>query len=387
MAAIKELDIRQEPKDFVTITEELKGMGQLEEAGGASYLSSLVDRVPVTKNIAAYAEIVKQNADKRKTISLARNLADKGFDPTVSAQELLDYLQTEAMSISGSGSQGAPFTETLKGLVEEIEVAYKDKPSLLGISTGFRALDAVMRGLQDSDLIVFAGRPSMGKTALALGMAKSALKEGIRVQIFSLEMSSLQLALRMLASECGISGQKLRLGRFGEGDWPRITRACGRLHKFDIVIDDTPGISELELARRARVVRPGLLIVDYLGLMKSAISTDRSRKDLEVGNITGALKGLAKELSIPVVVLSQLNRKVEDRQEKRPQLSDLRESGAIEQDADLVGFIYRDELYYEDSPDEGIAEINITKHRNGPTGLVRLAFREELASFGDLAQE
>ncbi len=385
MKAIQKLEMRQEPKDLVTVTEELKRMGKLEEAGGASYLGALVDGVPSTVNISMYAEIVRQAAEKRKVISSARDLADMGFDPTVTAQELVDHFQTTAMGMTQSGFEGDAFGETLKGLVKDIELAYENKPHLLGIPTGFRALDALTRGLQDSDLIVFAGRPSTGKTALALGVAKSALKNSVRVQIFSLEMSKTQLALRLLASECGIGGQDLRLGQFGENDWPRITRASGQLNQFDIIIDDTPGISELELARRARVVRPGLLIVDYLGLMKSAMPADR--KDLEIGNITGVLKGLAKELNIPVVVLSQLNRKVEDRQNKRPILSDLRESGAIEQDADLIGFIYRDELYDPDSPHKGIAEINIEKHRNGPVGNVRLAFREEIASFADLAKE
>jgi replicative DNA helicase len=385
MKAIQKLEMRQEPKDLITVTEELKRMGKLEEAGGASYLAALADGTPSTVNISLYAEIVRQAAEKRKVISIAGELADKGFDPTVTAQELVDHFQTIAMGMTQSGSVGDAFGETLKGLVKEIESAYENKPRLLGIPTGFRALDALTRGLQDSDLIVFAGRPSTGKTALALGVAKSALKNSVRVQIFSLEMSKTQLALRLLASECGIGGQDLRLGQFGENDWPRITRASGQLNQFDIIIDDTPGISELELARRARVVHPGLLIVDYLGLMKSAMPADR--KDLEIGNITGVLKGLAKELNIPVVVLSQLNRKVEDRQNKRPILSDLRESGAIEQDADLIGFIYRDELYDPDSPCKGIAEINIEKHRNGPVGNVRLAFREEIASFADLAKE
>jgi len=385
MNAIQALARREEPQDSVTVTEELKRMGKLEEAGGASYLGDLVDGVPSIVNVSMYAEIVRQAAEKREVISIARELADRGFDPTVTAQELVDHFQTTAMGMTQSGSVGDAFGETLKGLVKEIELAYENKPCLLGIPTGFRALDALTRGLQDSDLIVFAGRPSTGKTALALGMAKSALKNSARVQIFSLEMSKTQLALRLLASECGIGGQDLRLGQFGENGWPRITRASGQLNQFDIIIDDTPGISELELARRARVVRPGLLIVDYLGLMKSAMPADR--KDLEIGNITGVLKGLAKELNIPVLVLSQLNRKVEDRQNKRPILSDLRESGAIEQDADLIGFIYRDELYDPDSPYKGIAEINIEKHRNGPVGNVRLAFREEIASFADLAKE
>lgn len=384
MRAIQSLEMRHEPQDLVTIVAELKRMEKLEEAGGGNYLARLVEGVPATENVHRYAEIVKQAADKRKIITLARNLADKGFDPTVSARELKDYLQKEVAGLGGSGSQVTTLGEALKTLVKEIELAYREKPGLLGISTGLRALDAVMRGLQGSDLIVFAGRPSMGKTALALSIAKSSLQDGIRVQIFSLEMAKAQLALRLLAAECGISGQKLRLGRFGEDEWPKITRACGRLNKFDVLIDDTPSISELELARRARVVRPGLLIVDYLGLMKSAISADR--KDLEIGNITCALKGLAKELNIPVIVLSQLNRKVEDRQDKRPQLSDLRESGAIEQDADVIGFIYRDELYHEDSPEKGMAELTIAKHRNGPVGKVRLVFREELASFEDLAK-
>jgi replicative DNA helicase len=276
-------------------------------------------------------------------------------------------------------SMGLPLRELATEQLKKIENAYENNKDLLGIPTGFRELNDLTLGWQAPELIIIAARPSQGKTALGLDTAKAAARNGGRVYFASLEMSAEQLTTRLLSSECGVSGRVLRLGRFPEGDWSRIVAASSKIANLEILIDDTSAISEMELARRVRRVKPSLLVVDYLQLMRSAQKADR--KDLEIANITAGLKALAKEINIPVILLSQLNREIEKRRNPRPKLSDLRESGAIEQDADVVLFIYRN------PKNPGMAELICRKQRNGPLGTIELAFREELASFADLAKE
>ncbi|UCG12780.1 MAG: AAA family ATPase, partial [Deltaproteobacteria bacterium] len=323
---------------------------------------------------------VKAKAILRKIIDECHRIAEMAFEPGIKTQEVLNSFQTSALGMDGRSSMGSTVKELAKRHVNKIESAWKNQKPLLGISTGFKKLDSQTLGWQSPDLIIIAARPSRGKTALALDLAKAAARSGHKVYFASLEMSAEQLVMRLLSGECGISGRALRCGQFPEGDWSRIVIASGRLAELEIIIDDTSAISELELARRVRRVKPALLVVDYLQLMRSAQKADR--KDLEIANITGCLKALAKEVNIPVILLSQLNREVEKRRDGWLQLSDLRDSGAIEQDADLVLGIRRDP---DKTPES--ADLICLKHRNGPLGTIKLVFREELASFGDLAQE
>lgn len=378
--AMATLEAKQEPIDYYTVKAELERVGKLEKIGGLSYLSALIEQIPPTAYLNSYAELVKEQAIKRKVISSCQNLVEMAFSPMTQAQEVLDKLQAESLGINGGGSTCSTLAELAKSQLKQVEDAFLNKKPLLGIPSGFKDLDRVTLGWQAPDLVIIAARPSMGKTALALDVAKTAALSGTKVFFASLEMSAQQLSMRLLSSESSISGRSLRMGSFPKGDWNRIVRANAKIAKMDILIDDTGAISELELARRVRRVQPGLLVVDYLQLLRSALKADR--KDLEIGNITAGLKALAKELQIPVILLSQLNREAEKRANPRPMLSDLRESGAIEQDADLVLGIYRD---LNKSP--GKAELICLKHRNGPTGTVTLAFREEETSFADLSYE
>ena len=374
------LDVKQEPIDFVTATEELRRMGKLEEAGGASYLASLTERTPSIANVDLYANIVRDKAVLRRIIDECRCVAEMAFERGAKGQEIVDHFQATAMEMTEGVSTDTSLMELAKKQLRQIESAYKEQEPLLGIPSGFKELDGLTLGWQATDLTVIAARPSMGKTALALDVAKAAAREGNRVFFASLEMSAEQITMRLFSSECGISGRALRLGRFPEGDWNHIVAACGRVADLEIIIDDTGAISELELVRRVRRIKPDLLVVDYLQLMRGAQKAER--KDLEIASITATLKVLAKELNIPVILLSQLNRLAEKRQNPRPRLSDLRDSGAIEQDADLVLGIYRD---LDKAP--GVAELICLKHRNGPLGTIELAFRENLASFGGLARD
>lgn len=305
---------------------------------------------------------------------------EMAFDPSAEAQEVLDKFQAVSLGINGKSSTGSTLKELAKRQLKQIERAYQSEDDLLGIPTGFKELDHITLGWQAPDLIVIAGRPSLGKTALGLDTARVAARNGVKVYFSSLEMSEEQLTMRLLSGESGISGRSLRRGRFPKGDWGRVVGAGEKIADLNVIIDDTSAISEMELARRVRRVKPGLLVVDYLQLMRSAQKADR--KDLEIANITAGLKDLAKKVNIPVILLSQLNREVERRSDPRPRLSDLRDSGAIEQDADIVIGIHRNT---ENLP--GVAELGLLKHRNGPLAVVKLAFREELTSFADLAKE
>lgn len=389
-AAMIALYNRNEPADLITLTDILTQRAQLDEVGGPSYLSALVDNIPTAANVLSYAKIVREKAILRKTISAATEIVTRGYEDNLEVDKLLDFAENSIFRISEYQIRPSfyPLREIIKSSFVTIEKLYEKKELITGVPSGFDDLDRLTSGFQDSDLIIIAGRPSMGKTSFALNIAQNAaIEKNIPAAIFSLEMSKEQIGLRMLCSEAHVDAHKLRSGFLSENDWPRLTRAAGALSEAPIFIDDTAGISVLEMRAKARRLRKdqklGLVIVDYLQLMREKGTVDS--REQEISAISRSLKALAKELSIPVIALSQLNRRVEERQDKHPQLADLRESGAIEQDADVIIFIYRDEVYRDDSPDQGIAEIIVGKQRNGPIGTVKLAFLKQYTRFEPLA--
>jgi len=391
-AAILELDNKGEPSDLITLSNALKEKNQLDHVGGLAYLTSLVDNVPSAANIAYYAKIVKEKAILRRLIGTATDILKKSYDTGADINSVLDESEHAIFEISEKKIRPAFFSikDLIKDSFKTIESLYERKEFVTGVPTGFEKIDDMTSGLQNSELIIIAGRPSMGKTALALDIARhAALEVGIPVALFSLEMAKEQLAIRLLSSEAKVDSQRIRRGFLGETDWPKLTTAAGRLSEAPIFIDDTPAIIALEMKAKARRLMAeaglGLIILDYLQLMRSGANKDS--REQEISEISRSLKSLAKELRVPVVALSQLNRRVEDRTNRRPQMADLRESGAIEQDADLIAFIYRDEVYNrsEDNPEKGIAEIIIGKQRNGPTGIVKLIFLEKYTRFENLA--
>ncbi len=388
--AIIELYQKNEPADLVTVTNVLKKNGVLDQVGGASYLSELVDHVPTAANVAAYGKIIREKAVVRHLITGATDIVSRGYEDQGNVDEYLDKAEQIIFEIAQRRiHQGFhPLKDIVRDSFKAIETLYEKKELITGVPTGYRDLDRMTCGLQKSDLIVIAGRPSMGKTALALNIVEhAAVEAGIVSAVFSLEMSKEQLVQRMLCSRAEVDASKLRGGFLAESDWPRLTRAAGLLSEAPIYIDDSPMLNVLEVRAKARRLQRehglGLVVVDYLQLMRS-VGKSESR-EREISEISRSLKALAKEISIPVIALSQLNRGVEARQDKRPQLSDLRESGAIEQDADVIAFIYRDEMYHPESSDAGKAEVIIGKQRNGPTGRVMLTFRSNLTRFDDLA--
>jgi replicative DNA helicase len=392
-SAIIELSNRNEPCDLITLSNILKIQKRIEKVGGTAYLASLVDNVSSAVNIAYYAKIIKEKSILRRLIGTATEILNKSYDAGMDIDSVLDEAEHAIFEISENKIRPSfhPIREIIKDSFKTIERLYAKKELVTGVATGFDKIDDLTSGLQNSDLIIIAGRPSMGKTAFALNIAQfAALETGVPVAIFSLEMAKEQLATRMLASEARVDSQRLRKGFLGETDWPKLTTAAGRLSEAPIYIDDTPAITVIEMKAKSRRLKAeaglGLVILDYLQLMRGGAFKDS--REQEISEISRSLKALAKELSVPVIALSQLNRKVEDRTSRRPQMADLRESGAIEQDADLIAFIYRDEVYNrsDDNPDKGIAEIIIGKQRNGPTGTVKLAFQEKYTRFENLAR-
>lgn len=392
-AAMVDLFERNEPADLITITNILKEQGRLESVGGASYLAELVDTVPMATNAAHYAKIIREKATLRQLIERAASITTRCFEDRGDVEEVLDFAERSIFDISENKVRPAfhALADILNDTYKAVEDAVGNKILVTGVPTGYHMLDEKTSGLQPSDLVVIAGRPSMGKTALALNIAQNASTQtGIPVGIFSLEMSKEQLSLRMLSSEARIDSSRMRGGFLSESDLARINRAAGTLYDLPIYIDDSPAISALEIRAKARRMKMekglGLVIVDYLQLMRGRASAER--RDLEISEISRSLKALAKEINIPVVALSQLNRKVEERSNKRPVLSDLRESGAIEQDADVIVFIYRDEVYNKKEGEaDKTAEINVAKQRNGPTGTVKLTFLDYCTRFEDMAPE
>lgn len=386
--AILDLSEKGRPSDLITLSDVLRDRKQIDAVGGLSYLASLADNVPSAANISYYSKIVKEKAILRSLIGTATDILTKSYSAGSDVDTLLDEAEHAIFEISENKIKPSfsPLKELIKDSFRTIERLYEKKEIITGVPTGFEMLDEKTSGLQKSDLVVVAGRPSMGKTALALNIAQyAAIEANIPVAVFSLEMSKEQLAFRMLSSEARVDSQRLRRGFPGETDWPKLTTAAGRLAEAPIFIDDTAAITVLEMKAKARRLRAerglGLVVVDYLQLMRSLGSRDS--REQEISEISRSLKALAKELAIPVVALSQLNRQVEQRTNRRPQMADLRESGAIEQDADVIIFLYRDEVYNraEDNPEKGIAEIIIGKQRNGPVGTVKLSFLEKFTRF------
>ena len=392
-AVIVDLSEKNEPVDLITLSNALKGKNLLEAVGGTAYLASLVDSVPSAANVSNYAKIVKEKAILRGLITSATDIINSCYEAGTDVDEILDQAEHSIFEISENKVRPSffPIREIVKDSFRSIEELFSRKDLITGVPTGFEKLDDLTSGLQKSELIIIAGRPSMGKTAFALNIAQYvALEAQTPAAIFSLEMSKEQLAFRLLASESKVDSQRLRKGFLGETDWPKLTTAAGKLSDAPIFIDDTPAITVLEMKAKSRRLKAdqglGLIIVDYIQLMRTG--SYRESREQEISEISRSLKALAKELRVPVIALSQLNRKVEERPNRRPQMADLRESGAIEQDADVIAFIYRDEVYNksDDNPEKGTAEIIVAKQRNGPTGMVKLAFLERFTSFENLAR-
>jgi len=389
-SAILHLYEHSEPVDLITLSEVLKTRGELDSVGGVEYLNSLVNGVPTAANITYYAKIIKEKAILRKLINRATEIVSQSYSNSGDVDEFIDQAERAIFEISEDRVRPSfyPIKDLIKSSFKTIERLYEKRQLITGVPTGFQRLDELTSGLQPSDLIIIAGRPSMGKTALALNIAHHASVEAtIPAAIFSLEMSKEQLALRMLCSEAKVDAHRLRGGFLSEADWPKLTRAAGSLSEAPLFIDDTPGLSALEMRAKSRRLKIehnlGLVIVDYLQLMRGRASADS--REQEISDISRSLKALAKELAIPVIALSQLNRRVEERGDKRPQLSDLRESGAIEQDADVILFLYREEVYNKSEENRGKAEIIIGKQRNGPTDKVDLAFLDKYTRFENLS--
>ena len=386
------------PVDVITVSEALEIAGELDKVGGLPYLGGLAQNVPSAANIRRYGEIVRERSIMRKLAEVGTDIASSAYNPTGrDAAQLLDEAESKVFEIAEAGSKGKQgfmsMPPLLSQVVERIETLYgRDNPSdITGTATGFTDLDRMTSGLQAGDLVIVAGRPSMGKTALAINIAENvAMDSKLPVAIFSMEMGASQLAMRMLGSVGKLNQHDLRTGRLQDDDWGRLTHALGRLNDAPIYIDESAALSSLDLRARSRRLHRqnnglGLIVVDYLQLMSSNAGKASENRATEISEISRSLKALAKELHVPVIALSQLNRSLEQRPNKRPVMSDLRESGAIEQDADLILFIYRDEVYNSDSPDKGKAEIIIGKQRNGPIGKVELAFRGEYTRFDNLA--
>lgn len=392
--SISSLSKKDQPFDVVTLLDTLKSHNELDDAGGEAYLFELANNTPSVANVSAYADIVREKSVQRQLISVATEIADSAYNPGGrEVPELLDMAETKVFAIGEqTGGDGGP--ENIKSIlvraVEKIDALYHNGDAITGLATGLSDLDEMTSGLQPSDLVIVAGRPSMGKTTLVMNMAEhAAIKSGKPVLVFSMEMPSDSLAMRMMSSLGRIDQHKIRTGKLDDDDWPRVTSAVHMLSEAPLFIDDTPALSPSEMRARARRLAKehgsiGLIVVDYLQLMKVP-GFNAENRTAEISEISRSLKSLAKELQVPVIALSQLNRSLEQRADKRPVMSDLRESGAIEQDADLICFIYRDEVYNEDSPDKGTAEIIIAKQRNGPIGKVRVAFIGKYTRFEDLA--
>jgi replicative DNA helicase len=389
--AMLDLSERGEPADLITLMNELRKLNRLDSIGGASYLASLSDSVPTAANIEYYAKIVKEKAVLRKLIQTSTEIITKSYEDREDVEELLDEAEQSIFEISENRVKPSfyPIKKIVKDSFEIFQRLYEKKELVTGIPSGFKELDRMTAGFQPSDLIIVAGRPSMGKTAFCLNLAQyAAIENKIPIAIFSLEMSKEQLVIRMFCSEAHVEGNRLRTGFLNESDWPKLTIAAGNLSEAPIFIDDSPALSVLELRAKARRLKGeyglGMLIIDYLQLMRGRAKVESRQQ--EISEISRSLKALAKELNIPVIAVSQLSRKTEERTGNRPQLSDLRESGAIEQDADLILFLYRDEVYNrsEDNPNKGKAEVIIGKQRNGPIGKVELAFWDKFTTFKDL---
>ncbi|MCY0899684.1 MAG: replicative DNA helicase [Firmicutes bacterium] len=380
---------RGQPVDVVTVGEELRQQNLLDRIGGLPYLMELASLVPTAAHVDHYAQFVKDSANLRRLIDTATRLVQESYKGERPPRELLDWAQQELFSLTHGGQREVvKLHDVLIDTFTRLEQLYENKGKLVGVPTGFHDLDRLTAGLQPSDLIIVAARPSMGKTMLCLNLARHvAVHEKVPVVIFSLEMSREQLALRLLSAESELPAHRLRTGELDGEMWGALSLALGHLSEAPIFIDDTPGISALELRAKARQLKMqhhiGLVIVDYMQLMQGRRAENRQQ---EISDISRSLKALARELDVPVVALSQLSRAVESRNDKRPMLSDLRESGAIEQDADIVAFLYREDYYSKDAENPDMTELIIAKQRNGPTGTIHLLFKKDVGKFLNVAR-
>ena len=380
-----------EAVDLVTLTEALRKKEMLEKVGGISFITALANYVPTAANIVYHAQIVKEKSELRHLIDAATEIASAAYEATDDVKDIMDDAEKKILAVAANQTGGAfePIRNIVIDTVGRVETLYENQGGLTGISTGFRDLDRDTSGLQKSDLILVAARPSMGKTAFTLNIATYAAMHGHTVAFFSLEMSKEQLAQRMLCSEGGIDSQRLRTGQLEDADWDRLINTADRVSKASIYIDDTAGINVMDLRSKARRLKAehglDLIVIDYLQLMQGRARSSSDNRQQEISEISRSLKALARELDVPVVALSQLSRSVESRTVKKPMLSDLRESGSLEQDADIVMFLYREDYYDQETERKNITEVIIAKHRNGPIGTIELFFQKEFTKFRDLS--
>lgn len=393
-SAIMDLHSRNEAVDLVTVTEELRKMGKLDAIGGTTAITALSNAVPTAANVVYHAKIVEEKALRRQLINAATEVAASGYEEEADIAQTIDQAEQKILAVANRKHAGGvvKIKDIVKSAMARIEELYDSKDAYTGLPTGFTDFDKMTSGLQPSDLIIVAARPSMGKSSLVLNIAEHvALKGGKSVAFFSLEMSKEQLVQRLLCSEAGIDASRLRIGQLQESEWPNLVSAADKLSSAKIMMDDTPGMTALEMRSKARRWKNenglDLIIVDYLQLMQGSSKRASDNRQQEMSDISRSLKGLARELNVPVIALSQLSRSVEQRTSKRPMLSDLRESGALEQDADIVCFIYRDDYYNPDTEQKNVAELIVAKHRNGPVGTVQLFFRKDITRFYDLSKQ
>lgn len=392
--AIASLYSKSEPVDLITVKKELTENGKFERIGGMEFVASLPGKVPTTTNVDRYIKIVKEQSMRRGLIQTSNELISLGYDDTEETERIMDLAEKRVMELSQSSSNNGytSIKDVLVSTFDELEKLYNQKGKISGITTGFVGIDRMTSGLHNSDLNIIAARPAMGKSAFAINIATNAAKSGVPVVIFNLEMSKEQVVNRILASEAMVDNNKLRTGQLDDNDWMKLASASGILSEAPIYIDDTPGISIMEIRTKCRKLKMerniGLVVIDYLQLVAASSGKKNASREQEISEISRSLKILAKELNVPVIALSQLSRSAEKRQEdKRPMLSDLRESGAIEQDADIVMFIYREDYYNKETPEKNVAEIIFAKHRSGSTGTVKLSWLGNYTKFLDIARD
>ena len=388
--AMVNLYTKSQPIDIITVKDELENMNMFDKIGGMEYLAMLPSKVPTTANAQKYISIVKEKSMLRALIKTGNEIIDLGYNSIDDAEEVMEQAETKIFDlVQKKGQSGfSPIKDVLIESITKLEELYNRKQHITGVATGFRELDLMTTGLHGSELILLAARPAMGKSAFALNIAaNAALKSNVPVAIFNLEMSKEQLVDRIISSEAMIDSNKIRTGKLEEKDWSGVADILGRLSQAQIYIDDTPGISIMDIRTRCKKLQIekgiGLVIIDYLQLVQGSNSRRNGNREQEIAEISRSLKILAKELNVPVIALSQLSRAVESREDHRPMLSDLRESGSIEQDADIVMFLYRDDYYNKESEDKGLTEVIIAKHRGGSTGTVKLVWMGNYTKFGD----
>ena len=390
-SAILNLYNRSEPIDIITLKSELTAMGMFDKIGGFEYIVGLPEKVPTTANVEKYINIVKEKSELRRLIKTANEIIEQGYDPTENIDDIMNNAEKKIFNIMQDKDQKgySPIKDVLVDTFTELEQLYNQKQHVTGVPTGFIDLDYKTAGLHNSDLVLIAARPAMGKSAFALNLAtNAAVKANVPVVLFSLEMSKEQMVNRILCSEAMVDSNKVRTGKIDDEDWIKLANTMGELSEAPIYIDDTPGISINEIRAKCRKLKLekniGMVVIDYLQLVQGSSKRSQGSREQEISEISRSLKILAKEINVPVIALSQLSRAPEQRPDHRPMLSDLRESGAIEQDADIVMFLYRDDYYNEDSEDKGLAEVILAKHRAGSTGTVKLVWLGNYTKFANM---